>query len=76
MKLSAVFAIALALSMASPVAAGAQRENASIGENQREAKNAAKQNQKYLKKSGKQQRKALKQQQKAQRRAAKQQHHG
>ena len=76
MKRIAVSAVVLTLSLISPVVAGAQRENTSIGENQREAKNAAKQNQKYLKKSGKQQRKALKKQQKAQRRAAKQQHHG
>jgi hypothetical protein len=46
-------------------------ENRSIGENQREAKRAAKQQQKASKKIAKRQRKAMKKYQKAQRKASK-----
>jgi hypothetical protein len=55
--------------------ANAQRENTKIGENQREAKRAAKQQKKYSKKAAKTQRKAMKRDQKAQRKATKQQSH-
>jgi len=57
------------------IPANAQRENTKIGENQREAKQAAKQQKKYSKKAAKKQRKAMKRDQKAQRKAAKQQSH-
>lgn len=51
----------------------AQRENRSIGENQVEAKRAAKQYQRYSNKQAKKQRRAMKAVQKAQRKAAKRQ---
>ena len=69
------FVLALAFCVASTIPANAQRENTKIGENQREAKRAAKQQKKYSKKAAKTQRKAMKRDQKAQRKAAKQQSH-
>jgi hypothetical protein len=63
----------LSLAWSHPVLA--QRENRSIGENQIEAKRAAKKYRKYSNKQAKRQRKALKRIQKAQRKAAKQQRH-
>jgi uncharacterized protein HemX len=53
--------------------ASGQRENTSIGENQREAKRAAKQQQKTNKKLAKQHSKAMKKYQKSLRKSAKQQ---
>ena len=62
----------VALSIAWSVPAKAERERTNIGENQREAKRAAKQQRKASKKLAKKQQKAMKKYQKAQRRAAKQ----
>jgi uncharacterized protein HemX len=75
MRRIVLLVLALALGVASTIPANAQRENTKIGENQREAKRAAKQQKKYSKKTAKQQRKAMKRDQKAQRKAAKQQSH-
>jgi hypothetical protein len=67
--------VLLSLTWLHPVLA--QRENRSIGENQAEAKRAAKQYRKYSNKQAKKQRKAMKKIQKEQRKAAKRQqrHH-
>jgi len=75
MRRIVLLVLALALGVASTKPANAQRENTKIGENQREAKRAAKQQKKYSKKAAKKQRKAMKRDQKAQRKAAKQQSH-
>lgn len=72
MKRIATFAL-LAIFCAAAPAANAQHENRSIGENQVEAKKAAKQQQKANKKLAKKQRKAMKNYQKAQKRSSKQQ---
>ncbi len=72
MKRIAMFALLTALCAAVP-AAYAQPENRAIGENQKEAKRAAKQQQKANKKLAKKNRKAMKNYQKAQKRSAKQQ---
>jgi len=72
-KRIAALILLAALSVAGSIPATAQRENRSIGENGREAKQAAKQQRKYLKKTARQQRRAMKRAQKAQRKAAKQQ---
>jgi F0F1-type ATP synthase membrane subunit b/b' len=73
MKRFAVFVLLAVLTVTAPLLVNAQRENRSIGENGREAKQAAKQQRKYLKKTARQQRRAMKRAQKAQRKAAKQQ---
>jgi len=75
MRRIVLLVLALVLGVASAIPANAQRENTKIGENQREAKQAAKQQKKYSKKAAKKQRKAMKRDQKAQRKAAKQQSH-
>jgi len=75
MKRIAAFVLLAAFSVAWSIPVYAQRENRAIGENQREAKKAAKQQQKYSKKQAKRQRKAAKKYQKAQRKAAKKQKH-
>lgn len=78
MKRIPPFLLLLALSVAClvtitwSVPAKAQRENTSIGENQREAKRAAKQQQKLNKKAAKKDRKAYKKYMKAQKKSAKQ----
>lgn len=54
----------------------AQRENTRIGENQREARKAAKDQQKINRKMAKSHRKAMKKYQKSQRRAARRQQGG
>lgn len=66
-------ALLLLLTISLAAFAQPQRENRSIGENQHEAKLAAKQQQKYNKKTAKRQRKTMKNYQKQQRKAAK--HH-
>jgi len=71
MKRIAAFLLLIVLSFAATLPAYARRENRSIGENSREARNAAKQQRKYVKKQAKRQRNAMKKYQKAQRRAAK-----
>ena len=75
MKRIAAFLLLVVFGVSLSLPAIAQRENRSIGENQKEAKRAAKQQQKYSKKTAKKQRKAAKKTQKAQKRAAKQQRH-
>jgi hypothetical protein len=72
MKRFAAFLLLAVLSVAA-LPASAQRENRSIGENGREAKQAMKQQQKYSKKQAKRQSKAMKKYQKAQRKQAKHQ---
>jgi hypothetical protein len=73
MKRIAIFLLLAAFGVGGAVPARASRENRSIGENQSEAKKAAKQQQKANKKLAKKNRKAMKNYQKAQRRSAKQQ---
>jgi uncharacterized protein HemX len=77
MKRIAPLLLLLAMSLGSTNAwslpASGQRENTSIGENQREAKRAAKQQQKTNKKLAKQHSKAMKKYQKSLRKSAKQQ---
>ena len=66
------FLLLFALALFCSLPALAQRENRSIGENQKEARKAAKQQQKYSRKQAKRQGKAMKKYQKAQRKASKQ----
>jgi uncharacterized protein HemX len=77
MKRIAPLLLLLAVSLGSTNAwslpASGQRENTSIGENQREAKKAAKQQAKTNKKLAKQHAKAMKKYQKSLRKSAKQQ---
>ena len=73
MKRIAAFLLLALLSLAWSHPVLAQRENRSIGENQIEAKRAAKQYRKYSNKQAKKQRKAMKKIQKAQKKAAKRQ---
>lgn len=77
MKRIAPLLLLLAVSLGSTTAwslpASGQRENTSIGENQREAKRAAKQQGKTNKKLAKQHAKAMKKFQKSLRKSAKQQ---
>ena len=77
MKRIAPLLLLLAVSLGSTNAwalpASGQRENTSIGENQREAKRAAKQQQKTNKKLAEQHSKAMKKYQKSLRKSAKQQ---
>jgi hypothetical protein len=75
MKRIAAFALLAILTAATALPAAAQRENRSIGENQAEARRAAKQQQKYSKKQAKRQRKLMKKYQKAQKKSAKQGRH-
>lgn len=70
MKRLASLLLLAALSAAAAIPAYAQRENTSIGENQREARKAAKQQRKYVSKNARKQRKAMKKAQKAQRKSA------
>ena len=73
MKRIAAFLLLALLSLTWSLPALAQRENRSIGENQIEAKRAAKQYRKYSNKQAKKQRRAMKAVQKAQRKAARRQ---
>jgi hypothetical protein len=73
MKRIAAFVLLVAASFVWVPSAFAQRENRSIGENQKEAKRAAKRYQKYGKKQARRQQKAMKKYQKAQKKAAKRQ---
>jgi hypothetical protein len=75
MKQIAAVTLLAILTVAASLPATAQRENRSIGENQVEAKRAAKQQQKYSKKQARRQRKLMKKYQKAQKKAAKQGRH-
>jgi hypothetical protein len=75
MKRIAAFLLLAALSLAWSVPAFADRENRKIGENQIEAKRAAKRYQKYGRKQAKRQQKMMKKYQKAQKQAAKRQRH-
>jgi hypothetical protein len=72
-RVAACLLLGMALCLAWPMPSAAQRENRSIGENQIEAKRAAKQQRRYAKKQAKRQNKAMKKYQKAQKRAAKRQ---
>ena len=67
MKRIVALLLLAAASVAWSVPASAQRENRSIGENDREARKAAKQQQKVSRKIAKKQRKAAKKYQKQQR---------
>jgi uncharacterized protein HemX len=73
MKRIATFLLLAAFGAGAAAPAIAQPENRRIGENQAEAKRAAKQQQKANKKLAKKNRKAMKNYQKAQKRSAKQQ---
>ena len=76
MKRIAAFLLLALLSFGwSALALAQKHENRSIGENQVEAKRAAKQYRKYSNKQAKKQRKAMKKIQKAQKKAAKRQRH-
>ncbi len=72
-RFAALPLLLLTLAPAWSLPAQAQRENTRIGENQREAKKAAKLQQKLNKKAAARQRKAMKKYQKAQGKAARQQ---
>jgi hypothetical protein len=72
--LALIFLVALGVAWSTPAAAS-KGENRSIGENGREARQAAKHQKKVVKKNAKRQRKAMKKNQKAQRRAEKRQRH-
>jgi hypothetical protein len=76
MKRIAAFLLLVALSLAWSAPAFADRENRKIGENQIEAKRAAKRYQKYGRKQAKRQQKMMKKYQKAQKQAAKRQRRG
>jgi hypothetical protein len=73
MKRFAAWLLLICSSLAFSIPAAAQRENRSIGENQIEAKRAAKQYRKYSNQQAKKQRRAMKKIQKAQRKAARRQ---
>lgn len=75
MKRLAAWLLLIVSIFAVTIPAVAQRENRSIGENQIEAKRAAKQYKKYSNKQAKQRRKQIKKYQKAQRKAAKRERH-
>jgi len=75
MRRIAAFALITILAVGAALPSTAQRENRRIGENQAEAKRAAKQQQRYSKKQAKRQRKLMKKYQKAQKKAAKQGRH-
>jgi hypothetical protein len=75
MKQIAAVTLLAILTVAASLPATAQRENRRIGENQVEARRAAKQQQKYSKKQAKRQRKLMKKYQKAQKKAAKRGRH-
>jgi hypothetical protein len=77
MKRIAAFLLLAAFSLAWAIPAFAKQENRKIGENQLEAKRAAKRYQKYGKKQAKRQQKMMKKYQNAQKQAAKRQrrHH-
>lgn len=66
-----VLTIMLAAGCAAPLYAAQKKENRGIGENQAEAKRAAKQYKKYSNKQAKQHQKAMKKYQKSQRKALK-----
>jgi hypothetical protein len=72
-RIAATLLLLIAFCLALPTPSAAQRENRSIGENQIEAKRAAKLQSRYAKKQAKRQRKAMKKYQKAQKKAAKSQ---
>lgn len=75
MKRIRALLLLVSLSIAFSVPAVSQRENRSIGENGREARQAARQQQKATRKLARKQRKAARKYQKAQRKAAKPQRH-
>jgi len=70
MKRISTFLLLAVVAVGCSMPASAQRENRSIGENQREAKRAAKQQQKYSRKQAKRQRKMMKKYQKQQHEAS------